>query len=134
MRYRKKTTLAAGAARLQEKNPYEILGISQDAAPGEIRKAYLKKLRLCPPEKDPEGFKAVKHAYSLLQDTGHRKALDLTLFKSESGIVLPSVGVTDFTYHFKERILHFLLASSDLYIDDFSSHFHDISGEIKKLK
>jgi curved DNA-binding protein CbpA len=134
MRYRKKTTPAAGAVQVQEKNPYEILGISQGAAPGEIRKAYLKKLRLSPPEKDPEGFKAIRHAYSMLQDTGQRKALDLTLFKSESGIVLPSVGVTDFTYHFKERIFRFLLASSDFYIDDFSSRFHDISEEIKKLK
>ncbi len=134
MRYRKQTTLAASAARLQEKNPYEILGISQDAGPGEIRKAYLKKLRLSPPEKDPEGFKAIRHAYSMLQDTGQRKALDLTLFKSESGIVLPSVGVTDFTDYFKERIFRFLLASSDFCIDDFSGHFHDISAGIKKLK
>jgi curved DNA-binding protein CbpA len=118
----------------REKNPYEVLGISQDASPGEIRKAYLKKLRLSPPEKDPEGFKAVKHAYSLLQDSVQRKTLDLSLFKSESGIGVKAVPVPDLTPFFTDRILRFFLVSSDFYIQDFSSDFHDISHEIKKLK
>lgn len=134
MRHRKETISPADAGREKERNPYEILGISQDASPGEIRKAYLKKLRLSPPEKDPEGFKAVKHAYTLLQDTSQRKTLDLNLFKNESGIGLPTAAVPDFTYYFKDRIFRFFLASSDFYIDDFSSHFFDISNEIKKAK
>ena len=89
MRHRKTPPpIDTGANR--EKNPYEILGISPGAAPAEIRKAYLKKLRHSPPEKDPEGFKAVKNAYTRLQDSGQRQAVELSLFKTESGIVLPS--------------------------------------------
>lgn len=118
----------------KEKNPYEILGISRDAAPAEIRNAYLKKLRLSPPEKDPEGFKAVKHAYTLLLDTGQRKALELTLFKDESGIAPPQPPMPDLTHYFRDRIFRFFLASSDFYIEDFSGRFLDISNEIKKLK
>jgi len=133
MRHRK-TTPPIDAGAEQGKNPYEILGISPDAAPAEIRKAYLKKLRHSPPEKDPEGFKAVKHAYTLLQDGGKRKAIELSLFKSESGIALPPPAASDLSHYFKDRILRFFLASSDFYIEDFTSHFFDISKEIKKLK
>ncbi|MBE3120236.1 MAG: hypothetical protein IMZ50_15970, partial [Candidatus Atribacteria bacterium] len=42
---------------VQDATPYEILGVAETAAFGEIRKAYLAKVRLSPPERDPEGFK-----------------------------------------------------------------------------
>lgn len=131
MKHGKKIT-PAGAA--PAKNPYEILGISREASPGEIRKAYLKKLRLSPPERDPEGFKAVKHAYNLLQDAVQRKALDLKLFKKESGIEIKPGPAPDLMNFFTLRLLLFFLASSDFYTRDFSRDFHDITEEIKALK
>lgn len=130
MKHGKKITPADGAPA---KNPYEILGISREASPGEIRKAYLKKLRLSPPERDPEGFKAVKHAYTLLQDAEQRKALDLKLFKKESGIEIKPGPPPDLMNFFTLRLLRFFLASSDFYIPDFSRDFRDITQEIKAL-
>jgi curved DNA-binding protein CbpA len=131
MKHGKKITPADAAPA---KNPYEILGISREASPGEIRKAYLKKLRLSPPERDPEGFKAVKHAYTLLQDAVQRKTLDLKLFKKESGIEIKPGPPPDLMNFFTLRLLRFFLASSDFYTRDFSRDFRDITQEIKSLK
>lgn len=117
-----------------EQSPYEVLEVDQSASFQEIRKAYLKKLRLSPPEKDPEGFKAVKLAYTILKDIEKRKTLDLTIIKTESGIDLPSLPGADFTDLFKDRIFHFVLPSSDFYIKDFRRDFRDITKEIKKLR
>jgi curved DNA-binding protein CbpA len=117
----------------KQKNPYEILGIPQEATAAEIRKAYLQGLRQTPPEKDPEGFEKVSHAYNWLKDTGKRKELEFSLLKKSSGIELQGTPA-DVDYYFKKRILRFFLASSDLYIQDFSSRFKDISSEVKRLK
>ncbi len=119
---------------LKEKNPYEVLEISQDADNGLIRKAYLKKLRLFPPERDPEGFKLVNNAYSSLKDIEKRKIIDLNLYKTESGIKIKFLPDPDLNQLVKDRISRFFLASSDLYIDNFSDSFNDITDDIKKLK
>ena len=42
-----------------DENPHNILGVPQDADAAEIRTAYLKKIKLYPPEKFPtETFQA----------------------------------------------------------------------------
>ena len=119
---------------MSAENPYDILDISETASFEEIRKAYLKKVRLSPPEKDPEGFKIIRKAYNLLKDSGQRKMLDLSLFRRESGLAEIKDQKYDFVGLFKDRIFRILLYSSDLYIKDFKRHFHDIKDEIRKLK
>ena len=47
---------------------YEVLGLSADASPGDIKKAYFRLVRLHPPEKDPEAFQQIRRAYELLKD------------------------------------------------------------------
>jgi curved DNA-binding protein CbpA len=131
---RKKKKIETAVSKKIEQSPYEVLGVDQSASFQEIRKAYLKKLKLSPPEKDPEGFKAVKLAYTILKDIEKRKTLDLTIIKTESGINLPSLPGTDFTDLFKDRIFRFALPSSDFYIKDFRRNFCDITNEIKKLR
>lgn len=116
------------------KNPYEILDITETASFEEIRKAYLKKVKLCPPEKDPEGFKVIRKAYSLLKDGEQRKRLDLTLYRRKSGLKLINNEDYNFNSLFKDRIFRLLLYSSDLYVKNFKTHFHDITDEIRKLK
>lgn len=53
-------------------NPYAILGIDPSATDAEIRRAYFARVAQHPPERDPEGFKAVREAYEKLSDAGAR--------------------------------------------------------------
>ncbi len=116
------------------KSPYEILEVSETASFEEIRKAYLRKVRLSPPEKDPEGFKTIRKAYGLLKDSAERKKLDLSLFRRQSDLGLVQEAECDFNALFKDRIFQIFLASSDLYVEDFQRYFHDIEDEIRNLK
>jgi curved DNA-binding protein CbpA len=118
----------------QEMTPYEILAITETASIEEIRKAYLKNVRLHPPEKDPQGFKRIKKAYTILKDAASRKTLDISLFKIMSDIDIPVSNDIDFVQLFKDRIFSILLSSSDLYISDFRSAFNHIDDKIRKLR
>jgi curved DNA-binding protein CbpA len=118
----------------REQNPYEVLGISETASSAVIRRAYLEKVRLHPPEKDAEGFKIVRKAYDQLKDAAERKVLDLSLFRRESGLGPFSDLDVDFGPLFLDRVFQLFIASSDLYPKDFRKHFTDISETIGKLK
>jgi len=49
------------------KTPYEILETSEDADDEAIKKAYLKKVREFPPERDGDAFQRIRKAYELIQ-------------------------------------------------------------------
>lgn len=59
---------------------YAELGVSRGAEAREIRRAYLEKAKVCHPDKggDPEVFKKVERAYSILSDDGKRAMYDQT--------------------------------------------------------
>lgn len=103
-----------------ETTPYELLEIPETASFDEIRKAYIKKVRSSPPEKDPEGFKAVRKAYGLLKDSENRKTLDLSIFRKSSGIDtgidIDEDYVSDLALIFKDMVFQLLLTASDFYI------------------
>ena len=63
--------------------PHAILGVKQNATPDEIRRAYLALVREFPPEKDPDRFRAIHHAYQLLRSP-LTQAKSLMLSKVES--------------------------------------------------
>jgi len=117
-----------------ESTPYEILGIPETASPEEIRQAYLRKVRLSPPEKDPEGFKEIRKAYGLLEDRAKKRELDLSLFKTTCDLDLDTGKEYDFDALFRQRLFRLLLSSSDLYAKDFSRHFRHMDGEVRKLQ
>ena len=129
MARREKTT-----PRFHESTPYEVLGVPETASIEEIRKAYLKKVRKSPPERDPENFKKIRQAYGLLKDTEKKKQLDFTLFRRESGLEIESCGDIDFTAMFRSSIFDILLQSSDLYVSDFSNCYQDIDKEVEQLQ
>ena len=60
---------------------YEILGITKDASAEEIKKAYRLKALKTHPDKggDPEVFKSVSSAYSILSDPEKKKIYDTAM-------------------------------------------------------
>jgi curved DNA-binding protein CbpA len=113
--------------------PYEVLGVAETASTAEIRAAYLSKIRQFPPEREPEGFKSVQKAYSVLKDAARRKALDLSVFRRS---LLPNpapVAAPDFGALFRNRVFLLLLASSDLYVDDFARYYGKVESKMESL-
>ncbi|MBN1417744.1 MAG: J domain-containing protein [Planctomycetes bacterium] len=53
-------------------HPFEILGVSPEARDQEIREAYLRKVKLHPPERDPDAFERIRDAYEALRDPRRR--------------------------------------------------------------
>src|SRR5215510_2690578 len=64
------------------RDPYEILGVSRDATPKDITKAYHKLAQKLHPDKNPgdkeaeEKFKEVQNAYDILNDPAKRSNFD----------------------------------------------------------
>lgn len=75
-------------------DPHALLGISPGASDDEVRKAYIARVQEHPPERDPEGFKAVRSAYEKLRDAGARARQFLDSFEelAASPEHLPSVA------------------------------------------
>lgn len=53
-------------------SPYDVLRVSPEATDEDIRKAYLAMVRLYPPEQEPERFRQISAAYSLIKDEKSR--------------------------------------------------------------
>ncbi len=133
-----------GARRGKERNreqlelsPYMVLAVDETASDQEIRKAYLHQVRLSPPERDPEGFKRIRRAYTLLKDGAGRKQLDLSRFRRESGLgILREAEALTFNWRslFLERVFQVLLSASDLCIDNFGRDFIDLEKEVRAIK
>lgn len=66
------------------KNAYTILNVPKNSTPEEIKKAYLKALKVYNPEHNPERFIIVRKAYETLIDSKQRAALDVHLYNLEN--------------------------------------------------
>jgi preprotein translocase subunit Sec63 len=61
-----------------ERDPCKILGVREDAGAEDIRRAYLEKIKMYPPDRAPEAFEKIRDAYELLQDPRKRMRLMLS--------------------------------------------------------
>lgn len=107
-------------------NPYAVLGISRDASPEEVKRAYFSLVRKYPPEKDPEGFKRIRLAYESLRDADKRSKTDLFMFDDPYGefnISAPGEYKLEKGVDLKLAIY----SLSDLSRTDFTEDFSDIS-------
>jgi curved DNA-binding protein CbpA len=63
-------------------NPYLILRVLPSDGDAEIRRAYLDAIRKSPPEREPERFQTISHAYEQIRDEKSR--LNYLLFDRAS--------------------------------------------------
>lgn len=81
-----------------EKDYYKILGVSKDAKPEEIKKAFRKLARENHPDQHPDDkdserrFKEISEANSVLSDAGKRKEYDEARSMFGSGFRFPTGG------------------------------------------
>ncbi|MBK5966367.1 molecular chaperone DnaJ [Thiocystis minor] len=59
------------------RDPYLILGVPDDADDTAIEAAYLEGIKRCPPERDADGFQALRTAYEALRTQRDRLAYAL---------------------------------------------------------
>jgi curved DNA-binding protein CbpA len=57
---------------MTHEDPRQVLGIEAEAGEEEIRAAYLRKVKLYPPDRSPREFELVRDAYDLLRDPRRR--------------------------------------------------------------
>lgn len=48
-------------------DPFGLLGVAESADDGEIKAAYLRKVREYPPEQSPEQFQSIRDAYEQIR-------------------------------------------------------------------
>lgn len=53
-------------------DPYEVLGLANDAEDAEIRARYLELVRQFPPDRDPERFAEIRVAFDEVRDPARR--------------------------------------------------------------
>ena len=134
------------------KTHYTILGVSNDASPATIRKAYLKQSLQHHPDKnpsDPEGAKAkfveIGHAYEVLSDPSQRDLYDAELRRGggrpnggpssyaspgSSQTTHPSQQQSQYSYQF-----HSSTKSYESYRQAFDVHMANLSpAELEMLK
>jgi DnaJ-class molecular chaperone len=110
-------------------NPYKILDISRDATDVEIKKAYFKKIREFPPEKDPEKFKEIRAAYEQIRSSTSRAEADLFIVK-ETEIKLPPKRALSVQPPGRDQVLKMIkLLYGDHYRTVFTDDFRDVLNE-----
>ncbi|MFZ2170177.1 MAG: DnaJ domain-containing protein [Methylococcaceae bacterium] len=55
------------------KSPYEILEVAEQATDNEIKRAYLQKVKLNPPDRDHEKFQQIHGAYEAIKNVASRE-------------------------------------------------------------
>ena len=74
-------------AEILEQDPRKILGVTADAGEEDIRRAYLEKIKMYPPDRAPETFERIRDAHALLRDPRKRMRLFLSSVDPKAPLV-----------------------------------------------
>jgi hypothetical protein len=109
-------------------DPYQVLGISRDATPDEIRRAYKAEARKWHPDRNPdpqaaERFREVAAAWAVLGDAGKRRAHDRR-----------SVGATDLDEAWLDAVAAAIERAQDyaerVVVPHYASRFRGLGAEM----
>ncbi|NUM35091.1 MAG: DnaJ domain-containing protein [Candidatus Brocadiae bacterium] len=65
---------------MSKKNPFDVLGLKEDASQGDVKQAYFQLVKQFSPEKHGEKFKEIREAYDVLKDADKRLAAEVLEF------------------------------------------------------
>ncbi|MBN1602925.1 MAG: J domain-containing protein [Chitinispirillaceae bacterium] len=102
------------------RNPYTILGVSDDSDDEIIRKAWLAKVRQYPPETAPEKFKLISKAYEQIKT--RRDRIRHILFSTDVYVDTPLEALTSEVMNVSSRNIPAL----DTLKTTFSRSFHSV--------
>jgi DnaJ-class molecular chaperone len=111
---------------MRERDYYEVLGVSRNASPEEIKRAYRKIAMKYHPDKNPEDkaaeekFKEASNAYQVLSDPEKRKIYDL---RGHAGV--HDAGFQGFT-NFEDIFANF----GDVFGREIFGDFGDVFGDV----
>jgi curved DNA-binding protein CbpA len=107
-------------------DPYAVLGLDHRANADDVRRAYLRLIRVHTPESNPEQFKRVRAAYETLRSPLRRAELAVQAFDetvSEPDLDLVA-ALGDEPFDVVALLLALELGASDIAATDFA---HDLT-------
>ncbi|MBN1310063.1 MAG: DnaJ domain-containing protein [Anaerolineae bacterium] len=107
-------------------NPYEVLGLRQNASLEQVKKAYFALVREFPPERDPIAFKKIRAAYEAVRTPEAKAATDLFLLHAPPPYTPDSPPPAPILEYQQSDWLVLARAYSDLGEVDFRKDYRDI--------
>jgi len=98
-------------------DPYTVLGLENLSDDAEIKRAYFKKVRESPPEREPEKFREIRQAYEKLKDAEFRSLVELFRLQTPMAVPKRRRPVYDLKVH-PEDLLRFALSVQDIAMED----------------